>query len=192
MVQPGTVILRVVVKGVVVFGGTSQGAVEKGGKGGGQSRPTIKAVIVARARPVLRRVWTAVPITGNEGKTKGVEGMFVKGIKKTTTDSPVGRSVQIRDRENAATDRHLGADQTIVVGKGMGKKGMGRVEQEADIIRPHGWASPDLRPKVSVLIRGVCFLKADNIRLALSAEEIIESAAGIWITETRTVQRTYR
>jgi len=192
MVQPGTVILRVVMKGVIMFGGTSQGAVEKGGKGSGQSRPAIKAVIVTGARPVLRRVWTAVPITGNEGETKRIEGVFVKGGKKTTTGSPVSRSIQVRDRENAATDRHLGADQTIVVGKGMGKKGMGRVEQEADIIRPHGWASPDLRPKVSVLIRGVCFLKADNIRLALSAEEIIESAAGIWITETRTVQRTYR
>jgi hypothetical protein len=67
------------------------------------------------------------------------------------------------------------------------KKGMRRVEQEADIMRPHGWASPDLRPKVSVLIRGVCFLKADNIRLALSAKEIIESAAGIRITDSRTV-----
>jgi hypothetical protein len=115
MIQPGTVVLSGVVEGVVMFGGTSQGAIEKRGKGSGQRRPAIKAVSVTGARPVLRRVWATVPITDNEGKTKRVEGVLIKGIEKTTTSSPISRSVQIRDREDAATDRHLGADQTIVV-----------------------------------------------------------------------------
>jgi hypothetical protein len=69
---------------------------------------------------------------------------------------------------------------------------MGRVEEEATPVGPHGWASPDLRPIVSLPRRGVGFLQADNICRALGTEEIVEVAAGFRVEKPRTVKGTYR
>ena len=192
MVQPGTVIVGSVVEGEVWFGGTSQGTIKKGSEGSGQNWPVIIPVMGAEAGPVLRRVRTTVPITSNESKPKGIEGEFVDGVEKMATGLPNSRGVHIRDRKSTATDRHLGTDETTFARKCVREKSVGRMEQEANIMRPHGWASPDLRPKGSSLIRGIGFLKADNICLAFGTKKIIKSAAGIIITDTRTVKGTYR
>ena len=66
------------------------------------------------------------------------------------------------------------------------------MEQNADTKRPHGWASPDLGPEISTMRRSVGFLQADNICLALSAEESVETAPGGIVAEPPAVKGANR
>ena len=69
---------------------------------------------------------------------------------------------------------------------------MGRVEEEAAPVGPHGWASPDLGPEVSTMRRSVGFLQTDNIGLALSAKEGVEFAPGGIVTNPPAVKGANR
>src|SRR5690349_8973354 len=104
---------RGMTEGEVGFGGTNQGAVKKGGDGGSEIEPTVRTG--QRRGPVARRDRAAVPVTGDEREPQRVKSGSGDGGKESKTFHPLARGVHVGNRKSAATNRHLGTKQTVVM-----------------------------------------------------------------------------